>query len=285
VTDATERVIRAAGGVVWRQGADGPEVAVVHRPRYDDWSLPKGKLAAGELHLPAAMREIREETGVVGAARSSLGVTEYDVDGIDKVVRWWSVRASQEHFVPGDEVDELRWLPPRAALELVHEPGPLRRWLDLPLDAAVVLLVRHGSAGDPAAWRGPDSARPLDEKGRGQADVIASVLSLYRPVRVLSASPLRCLDTVSPLASSLGLRVVVDDGFAEDSNPVDPTANLLEVAEPGEAVVVCSQGGIIPRILEALLPEGRPVHVSKGSVWVLTLHQGRLIQAEDDVLA
>jgi 8-oxo-dGTP diphosphatase len=214
-----------------------------------------------------------------------LGVTEYDVDGIDKVVRWWSVRASQEHFVPGDEVDELRWLPPRAALELVHEPGPLRRWLDLPLDAAVVLLVRHGSAGDPAAWRGPDSARPLDEKGRGQADVIASVLSLYRPVRVLSASPLRCLDTVSPLASSLGLRVVVDDGFAEDSNPVDPTANLLEVAEPGEAVVVCSQGGIIPRILEALLPEGRPVHVSKGSVWVLTLHQGRLIQAEDDVLA
>jgi 8-oxo-dGTP diphosphatase len=156
--------------------------------------------------------------------------------------------------------------------------------MELPLEAAVVLLVRHGSAGDAASWRGPDHARPLDEKGRGQADLIASVLSLYRPVRVLSASPLRCLDTVSPLAASLGLRVAVDDRFAEESDPVDPAANLLEVAEPGEAVVVCSQGGIIPRILEALLTDGRRVHASKGSVWALTLHDGALVQAEDDVL-
>ncbi|MCW2735646.1 NUDIX hydrolase [Nocardioides sp.] len=277
--------IRAAGGVVWRRGPDGPEVAVVHRPRYDDWSLPKGKLHAGELHLPAAMREIREEAGVVGAARSSVGGTEYDVDGVGKEVRWWSVRAATEHFAPNDEVDELRWLPPRAALELVHEPKPLRRWLELPLDAAVVLLVRHASAGDASTWRGPDSARPLDERGRGQADLIASVLPHFRPVRVLSASPLRCLDTVSPLAAVLGQRVVVDDRFAEASEPVDPERSLLEVAEPGEAVVVCSQGGIIPRILQALGLEPERIRARKGSVWVLTLHDGRLVQAEDDVLA
>jgi 8-oxo-dGTP diphosphatase len=279
----TER-IRAAGGVVWRPGPDGPEVAVVHRPRYDDWSLPKGKLAPGELHLPAAMREIREEAGVVGVARSGLRTTEYDVDGVGKQVRWWSVRAVAEHFAPNDEVDELRWLPPRAALELVHEPGPLRRWLELPLEAAVVLLVRHASAGDASAWRGPDSARPLDGKGRAQADVLAAVLSHYRPARVLSASPLRCLDTVSPLAGALGQRVAVDDRFAESSMPVDPEQSLLEVAEPGAAVVVCSQGGIIPRILAALGVEPERIRVPKGSVWALTVHEGRLLQAEDDLL-
>jgi 8-oxo-dGTP diphosphatase len=278
-------LIRAAGGVVWRRTPEGPQVAVVHRPRYDDWSLPKGKLGPDELHLPAAIREIREEAGVVGAARSSLGVTEYEVDGIDKVVRWWSVEASQEHFVPNEEVDELRWLPPRAAVELVHEPAPLRRWLELPIEAAVVLLVRHASAGDPSTWRGPDSARPLDETGQRQADLIASVLPHFRPVAVLSASPLRCLDTVSPLAGRLGQRVAVDDRFAEAAEPAHPEAHLLDVAVPGEAVVVCSQGGIIPRILEALGVERGRVRARKGSVWALTLHEGRLLQAEDDVLA
>jgi 8-oxo-dGTP diphosphatase len=176
-------------------------------------------------------------------------------------------------------------MPPRGALELVRENAALRRWLELPLDAAVVLLVRHASAGDAAAWQGPDSARPLDEKGRRQADVIASVLVHYRPVQVLSASPLRCLDTVAPLAGALGRRVAVDDRFAEASEPASPEDHLLEVAVPGEAVVVCSQGGIIPRILEALMPDRGPVHASKGSVWVLTLHDGRLVQAEDDVLS
>lgn len=104
-------------------------------------------------------------------------------------------------------------------------------------------------------------------------------------MRVLSASPLRCLDMVGPLAASLGQRVVVDDRFAESSEPAAPEAHLLDVAVPGEAVVVCSQGGIIPRILQALLPEGREVHARKGSVWVLTLHEGKLLRAEDDLLS
>jgi 8-oxo-dGTP diphosphatase len=276
-------LIRAAGGVVWRHATGGAEVAVVHRPRYDDWSLPKGKLEPGELHLPAAMREVREEAGVAGAARASLGRTSYEKDGVPKQVRWWSIRADEEGFAPNDEVDEVRWLPPNEALGLARETEPLRRWLELPVDAAVVLLVRHASAGDASSWRGPDAERPLDDRGREQAALIASVLPAYRPVRIVSAPPRRCLDTIAGLARVSGLQVEVDDRFGEDAAPADPHLNLLELAAPGEAVVVCSQGGVIPRILQVLL--GRPAHASKGSVWVLTLHEGALVQAEDDVLS
>jgi 8-oxo-dGTP diphosphatase len=258
------------------------EVAVVHRPRYDDWSLPKGKLEGDERHLSAAMREVREEAGVVGAARSALGRTAYEKDGLPKEVRWWSIRADEEGFAPNDEVDELRWLPPGEALELARDAEPLRRWAELPLAAGVVLLVRHASAGDPHAWRGPDAERPLDDHGRRQAALIASLLPAYRPVRVISAPARRCLDTIDGLARAVGLEVVVDARFGEEAAPADPHVNLLELVMPGEAVVVCSQGGVIPRILQTLL--GRPAHASKGSVWVLTLHDGELVQAEDDAL-
>ena len=278
---ATAPVIKAAGGVVWRHGAASAEIAVVHRPKYDDWSLPKGKLEADEPHLVAALREIREETGVLGSARTSLGTTSYDAAGQPKTVRWWSVRADGGEFSPNDEVDELRWLAPRDALELARDPEPLRRWLEVPRDAALILLVRHASAGDPAAWRGPDDERPLDEVGVRQARLIASVLSSYRPVRLIAAPPRRCIDTIA----GLGGQIEVDGRFGENGAGAEPHEDLLEVAVPGEAVVVCSQGGVIPRILHALLTDGRPVRARKGSVWALTLHDGRLFQADDDVLA
>jgi 8-oxo-dGTP pyrophosphatase MutT (NUDIX family)/phosphohistidine phosphatase SixA len=277
----TAGVIRAAGGVVWRQGETSAEIAVVHRPRYDDWSLPKGKLHADEPQLVAAMREIREETGVVGSAGTSLGTTEYDAAGEPKTVRWWSVRSEGGDFTPGDEVDELRWLPPREALELVREHPPVVRWLELPRDAAVVLLVRHASAGDPSSWCGPDDERPLDERGVQQARLIASVLSSYRPVRIMAAPPRRCIDTIA----GLGGQLEIDARFGEDGAGAEPHEDLLEVAVPGAAVVVCSQGGVIPRILHALLTDARPVRARKGSVWALTVHDGRLLQADEDVLA
>jgi 8-oxo-dGTP diphosphatase len=281
---ASPGVIQAAGGVVWRRGPAGPEVAVVHRPRYDDWSLPKGKLEPGELHLPAAMREVREETGVVGAARASLGTTAYDAGGRPKQVRWWSIRADSGEFAANDEVGELRWVPPAEALGLVREQEPLRRWLELPVEAGVVLLVRHASAGDAGAWPGPDDERPLDDRGRRQAAQIAAVLPAYRPVRVITAPPRRCIDTVAGLALAVGRDLEVDEGFGEVWAPSDPERLLLDLVVPGEAIVICSQGGVIPRILHALLTEPRDVHVRKGSVWVLTVHDGRLVQAEDDVL-
>jgi 8-oxo-dGTP diphosphatase len=113
--------IQAAGGVVWREAADGDgiEVAVIHRPRYDDWTLPKGKLAAGESHLEGALREIREETGQRVEPGGFLGEIRYRKESKrgmrDKVVRYWEMRALGGEFSPSREVDILEWLKPEMA--------------------------------------------------------------------------------------------------------------------------------------------------------------------------
>jgi 8-oxo-dGTP diphosphatase len=105
--------VRAAGGVLWRpSGDEGIEIAVVHRPRYDDWSLPKGKLDEGESFEEAALREVQEETGMRCALGRELGETHYeDRKGRPKVVRYWAMSDCDGEFQPNDEVDELRWLP------------------------------------------------------------------------------------------------------------------------------------------------------------------------------
>jgi 8-oxo-dGTP diphosphatase len=107
------RVVRASGGVVCRTAADGTtEVLLVHRPKYDDWSLPKGKRDPGETDEQCAVREVEEETGLrCRLARELLPTAYTDARGRAKVVRYWSMSVVGEHpFVPGDEIDEVRWL-------------------------------------------------------------------------------------------------------------------------------------------------------------------------------
>jgi len=115
--------VKAAGGIVWRRGPSGIEVAVVHRPHRDDWSLPKGKLDPGESWEDAALREVEEEIGL----RCRLGrelphVSYQDNRGREKVVRYWLMEPVSGEFTPNDEVDELRWLIPPAAAGLLTYP-------------------------------------------------------------------------------------------------------------------------------------------------------------------
>jgi 8-oxo-dGTP pyrophosphatase MutT (NUDIX family) len=111
-------VIRAAGGVVVRDG----RVLLVHRARYDDWSLPKGKLEAGETWEQAAVREVGEETGVHATVARELGSTHYDVDGEPKEVRWFLMETPDEPRAQ-TEVDEVRWVPVAYAAGLLSYDG------------------------------------------------------------------------------------------------------------------------------------------------------------------
>jgi 8-oxo-dGTP diphosphatase len=113
--------VEAAGAVPWRPlHDDGIEVAVVHRGRYDDWSFPKGHLEAGESSEQAARREVLEEAGLLGPLGVELRPSRYeDRHGRPKVVRWWAMEVTGGEFVPNDEVDELRWLAPTEAYQLL----------------------------------------------------------------------------------------------------------------------------------------------------------------------
>jgi 8-oxo-dGTP diphosphatase len=115
--------VKAAGGVVWRRGAGGVEVAVAHRPHRGDWSLPKGKLDPGETWEQAALREVEEEIGLTCKLGRELPPVSYrDSSGREKVVRYWLMEPEAGEFEPNDEVDELRWLIPSAAVELLSYP-------------------------------------------------------------------------------------------------------------------------------------------------------------------
>jgi len=112
--------VRAAGGLVVQEREGEQQVAVIHRPRYDDWSLPKGKLHPGEEWEAGALREVREETGFECELGDELESATYlDRKGRRKHVRYWLMRPIRGEFEPGDEADELRWVPPAEAQELL----------------------------------------------------------------------------------------------------------------------------------------------------------------------
>jgi 8-oxo-dGTP pyrophosphatase MutT (NUDIX family) len=283
--------VLAAGCVVWRSGPDGVlETAVVHRPKYDDWSLPKGKPEAGEHLLQTAHREVLEETGLeVVLGRRSVS-TRYDVhlpDGrpAPKLVDYWTAQWTGGEFEVNDEVDELRWLPVEKATALCSHDHDRAVLADLErtdvLRMPTLVLVRHGRAGSRSDWDGPDDLRPLDDKGRRQAQRLAEVLPVFAPVELFSARRTRCEETVAPLGERLGLPVQPLAELGEEEFAADPQAGLAVVerlltprADPGVAVV-CSQGGAIPSALLGLGVRwegaaGRPYPpAAKGSVWVL----------------
>jgi 8-oxo-dGTP pyrophosphatase MutT (NUDIX family)/phosphohistidine phosphatase SixA len=288
-------VVRAAGCAVWREAADGTlEVALIHRPRYDDWSLPKGKPEAGEHLLLAAAREVAEETGLeVRLGRRSVR-TCYEVAGpagapVAKEVDYWTGAWTGGDFVPNDEADDLRWLPvPDAAQLCSHEHdravlADLAR-TDVPR-MPTLLLVRHGHAGSASDWNGPDDLRPLEHRGREEARRLAAVLPLFGPHSVFTAPPTRCRDTVTPLAERLGVELQVRPEFGEEGFGADPQAGLaafgrLLARTDAGITVVCSQGGAIPSVLMALGVrwEGSRAFppAAKGSVWVLGGSPGAL---------
>jgi 8-oxo-(d)GTP phosphatase len=281
------QTVPAAGGVVWRTAGDGPEILAVHRPRYDDWTLPKGKLDSGEHRLAAAVREVFEETGIRGVPQVRLPSVRYltGVPGVEKTVDFWSMRpAADEGHEPDHEVDALRWIPVPAARTLLtyaHDRGVVAAFAALPTVTGVVVLVRHASAGRRQDWSGPDDERPLDAAGTRDAARAAGLLALFEPAQIRSAPPLRCVETVRPLAAALGLTVEIDARFAEDADVDRAAASLRALAAPGTTSVICSQGGLMRPLLAALRGAvAGESETAKGTAWVLSYGSDHLIAAD-----
>ena len=225
---------------------------MVHRPKYDDWSVPKGKLRRGEHPLLAAVREVAEETGYTGVIGAPLKDVHYLKDGMPKRVRYWAMRLSGGAFQANDEVDRLMWLPPREAQVHVLEERDrpvLVEFAEVHRETRAVIVVRHGSAGARDTWQGADQDRPLDEQGHAQAEVLAEVLSAYGIVHAYSADTLRCLDTVGPFASRFDIPVeseplLSQSGYADHPDAaLERTIEILSVPEPS---VISTQRQVLP---------------------------------------
>jgi 8-oxo-dGTP diphosphatase len=286
------KAVFAAGAVLWRPGDDGasPEVAVIHRPRYDDWSLPKGKVDPGETEPVTAVREVAEETGYAAHLGRRLAAVTYPVDQSIKKVRYWTARAIGGEFSPNSEVDELKWLPVSEAIKAVgypHDRKVLRRFKKLPADTKTVLIVRHGTAGSKSRYKGDVRNRPLDKHGRAQAESLVGVLLSFGAERLYAADRTRCHQTIAPLAEELGVDISSEPLLTEEAYAENRKASrnrFVEIATAEGTPVICTQGKVIPDLIswwcerDGVRPDKS--RNRKGSTWVLSLYDGRLIAAD-----
>ena len=243
--------VEAAGAVLWREADEGLEVAVVHRPKYDDWSLPKGKLDPGEHPLLAAVREVREETGLWSVPGLPLGEVRYSTPAGPKRVRYWAARATNGTFAPSREVDELRWLrvpEASALLDADRDRSILDRFLADTAQTRATVVVRHASAGDRKAWDGDDRLRPLDERGRHQAEQLAGILTAYDVSVAAAADSRRCRDTLLPFANAAGIEVRREHRITSETYGADPDGGadaMYEIVSFGRPAVVCVQREVL----------------------------------------
>lgn len=294
--------ILAAGAVLWRpvdgsssdersrEEQQGVEVAIIHRPRYDDWSLPKGKLDALETEPAAAVREIYEETGHRAHLGQALATVRYPVLQGDKRVRYWAARALSGEFTATAEVDDLVWMSAKDAmgkLSYPHDRKVLRRFTKLPADTKTLLVVRHGTAGRKKRYKGDDRNRPLDKHGRAQAELLVGQLLAFGPTSVYAADRLRCVQTIEPLAAELGAEISLEPTLTEKAyseNRQEARHRVLEIAGTDGNPAICSQREVIPDLIQwwcerdGVKPDKS--RNGKGSTWVLSMHAGKLIDAD-----
>lgn len=278
-------VVRAAGGIVVRRMPDGGRlIAVVHRPRYDDWTFPKGKLQAGETDEQTALREVEEETGLRCELGIDLGSVRYrDSEERPKVVHYWVMSPDDGVFVAGDEVDELRWLSPEAAgvaLSYEHDRGLLDAYLHA-AGEATSYLVRHGKCGSRSNWTEDDRLRPLSKAGRRQAEALVKAFRGLEVGRAISSPYVRCVQTIRPLALDRGLPVETTEALAEGA----PTDRVLALLEETTQVptVLCTHGDVVPAVVLHLAERGAALDGErdwkKGSVWALERRDGLVVRA------
>jgi 8-oxo-dGTP diphosphatase len=283
----------AAGGVVWRKNSeDQTEVLLVHRPRYDDWSLPKGKVEDGEALIACAYRELMEESGLNIKLGPFIGSVEYFVaDGLKHVAYWSaSILGENEPFHPNEEVDDVLWLTLDAALiKATRESDKdiLKRFADVPYDSSALIMLRHAKALDRSEWLSEDDDRPLQNIGQLQAKRMLSLYQAFGLQEIHTSDAVRCLDTVIAMAQALDIIPMIKEDLSEytykknKDKAIDYAKDLIK---KNKQVLLCSHNPVLPRMMEKLTkkidfdyPDNK---LQPGEAWILHHNKKEVLQID-----
>ena len=254
-------LIQAAGAVLWRKSDKLKlEIAIIHRPRYDDWSLPKGKVESGESHISAGYREIQEETGYESTFGPEIGTVVYKLEGAPKEVRYWAAAATVKTGTPNpQEVDEVLWLEPMKAKEKLtnkDDRAIVDFFLEFGADTFPIIFLRHAKALKRTDWDGDDGDRPLEHRGQLQAKRLLPIYLPYGISEVHTSDSLRCIETIDLMARLIEKTPIFsadlsEYGYAKDREaPLDYVQDLMN---RGAAAIVCSHNPIIPKLVKKLV--------------------------------
>jgi len=284
-------LVRAAGGVVTRDGPGGLEVVLVHRPSYDDWSFPKGKLESGEDELTAALREVEEETGLACTTGEDLGAINYvDGRGRPKIVRYWrmvppdGIEPSGQH-----EIDDARWVPladTEEVLTYAHDRRLVSRVRGGSPDGDLVpvFVLRHANAGERASFKEPDELRPISTAGREQMRRVVAAFWDESLTRLVSSPSLRCLQSLDLFSDAWDLDVTLARELSEAQPASGAEAWVLATAADGPAML-CTHGDVLEGLVRDLIARGVPVGgdgtiaFAKAGAWRLDVLDGRVVRA------
>lgn len=283
-------MIRAAGALLWRENSDlSIEVALIHRPRYDDWSLPKGKLEIGETALQCAYREVAEETGIRASFTRELGSVEYEESGEQKRVRYWAAYCAlnQSEFIPNEEVDQIKWLTASAAHEYAthdSDKSIIETFMSQEQHTDTLIILRHTKSLERGDWDEEDSHRTLDETGFDQAQLLIKHLEPFAIDELYTSDYTRCVQTVTPLAHARGLSITAVPSLNEESFEVDPEkaisfANALKQDEKN--ILICSHNPVIPSMLRGILNTKLKnkdlIKLEPGDAWIVHRVRGEIV--------
>ncbi|MGM0928606.1 MAG: NUDIX hydrolase [Actinomycetota bacterium] len=266
--------VTAAGALCWRMRQGRLEVLLIHRPRYDDWSWPKGKLDSGETTPECAVREVHEEIGVQVRLGIPLPTIYYKVNPGLKQVLYWAAKLDKQEPVPdGREVDRVLWCTPAKARELLTNPSDVKPLVALEaahrrdeLDTYPFVVVRHAKAKPRSAWSQAEGERPLVATGRRQALAVCRMLSAWKPKRIVSSPWLRCVQTVTPYALHTQTKLRTVDAITEHNNERNPKkarAALTQMLEKGKPTAVCTHRPVLPNLFKVLAARMDPLLAAK----------------------